>query len=220
MVTRTQWRERGREREREGEGGIGVRPGWLRGLSGEGERERGGEGGSSLDGYEDSVERDREIGDGGSSLNGYEDSGERRGEGGGVKYGWLRGLSGEREKCGGEGGGGIKPGWLRGLNGERGGGGQVWMVTRTQWRERSGGGGGGNQAWMVTRTQWRGGGGQVWMVTRTPWREGERAQYLGYDHPVYDPAVWEAVPEEFRDCTLENLVHNRVKLEHFKQFLC
>ncbi|XP_070194884.1 regulator of G-protein signaling 22-like isoform X2 [Littorina saxatilis] len=41
----------------------------------------------------------------------------------------------------------------------------------------------------------------------------------GYDDPVYDPAAWEAVPEEFRDYTLEKLVHNRLELEHFKQFL-
>ncbi|KAK7502187.1 hypothetical protein BaRGS_00006551 [Batillaria attramentaria] len=41
----------------------------------------------------------------------------------------------------------------------------------------------------------------------------------GYEDPVYDPAAWEAVPEEFRDYTLEKLVHNRLELEHFKQFL-
>ncbi|XP_076441403.1 regulator of G-protein signaling 22-like isoform X3 [Babylonia areolata] len=41
----------------------------------------------------------------------------------------------------------------------------------------------------------------------------------GYEDPVYDPAVWEAVPEDFRDFSLEKLVHNRLELEHFKQFL-
>ncbi|KAL8572507.1 hypothetical protein ACOMHN_019546 [Nucella lapillus] len=41
----------------------------------------------------------------------------------------------------------------------------------------------------------------------------------GYEDPVYDPALWEPVPEEFRDYTLDKLVHNRIELEHFKQFL-
>lgn len=36
---------------------------------------------------------------------------------------------------------------------------------------------------------------------------------------MYDPAVWDEVPEEFHDYTLEKLVHNRLELEHFKQFL-
>ncbi|KAL8596666.1 hypothetical protein ACOMHN_032608 [Nucella lapillus] len=41
----------------------------------------------------------------------------------------------------------------------------------------------------------------------------------GYEDPVYDPGVWEGVPEEFREYSLEKLVHNRLELEHFKQFL-
>jgi hypothetical protein len=41
----------------------------------------------------------------------------------------------------------------------------------------------------------------------------------GYEDPVYDPAAWDSVSEEFRDYTLEKLVHNRLELEHFKQFL-
>lgn len=36
---------------------------------------------------------------------------------------------------------------------------------------------------------------------------------------MYDPEVWKAVPEEFQDYTLEKLVHNRIELENFNQFL-
>lgn len=41
----------------------------------------------------------------------------------------------------------------------------------------------------------------------------------GFEDPVYDPEVWKAVPEEFQDYTLEKLVHNRIELENFNQFL-
>ena len=41
----------------------------------------------------------------------------------------------------------------------------------------------------------------------------------GYEDPVYDPEAWNHVPDDFKDYTLEKLVHNRLELEHFKQFL-
>ena len=41
----------------------------------------------------------------------------------------------------------------------------------------------------------------------------------GCDDPVYDASLWERVPSEFREWKLETLVHNRIELEHFKQFL-
>lgn len=41
----------------------------------------------------------------------------------------------------------------------------------------------------------------------------------GYQDPVYDDALLEQIPEEFKDYTLEQLVHNRIELEHFRQFL-
>ncbi|XP_041356675.1 regulator of G-protein signaling 22-like isoform X3 [Gigantopelta aegis] len=41
----------------------------------------------------------------------------------------------------------------------------------------------------------------------------------GYKDPVYDESLFEKIPEEFRDMTLEQLVHNRIELEHFRQFL-
>ncbi len=40
-----------------------------------------------------------------------------------------------------------------------------------------------------------------------------------YADPVYDETLWEDIPEEFRDYSLDQLVHNRVELEHFRQFL-
>ncbi len=41
----------------------------------------------------------------------------------------------------------------------------------------------------------------------------------GYQDPVYDETVFDRIPEEFQDYSLENLVHNRIELEHFRQFL-
>ncbi|XP_053393937.1 regulator of G-protein signaling 22-like isoform X3 [Mercenaria mercenaria] len=41
----------------------------------------------------------------------------------------------------------------------------------------------------------------------------------GYEDPVYDEALIENIPEEFKDYTLEKLVHNRIELEHFRNFL-
>ena len=41
----------------------------------------------------------------------------------------------------------------------------------------------------------------------------------GYKDPQYDETLLEKIPEEFRDMTLEQLVHNRIELEHFRQFL-
>ena len=40
-----------------------------------------------------------------------------------------------------------------------------------------------------------------------------------YKDPVYDEAILEKVPEEFKEWSLEKLVHNRLELEHFRQFL-
>ena len=41
----------------------------------------------------------------------------------------------------------------------------------------------------------------------------------GYQDPVYDESLLENIPEDFRDYSLEKLVHNRIELEHFRQFL-
>lgn len=41
----------------------------------------------------------------------------------------------------------------------------------------------------------------------------------GYEDPVYDETLLEKIPEEFRDFTLEKLVHNRIEVENFKLFL-
>ena len=41
----------------------------------------------------------------------------------------------------------------------------------------------------------------------------------GYEDPLYDEALLANIPEEFRDFTLEKLVHNRIELEHFRNFL-
>ena len=41
----------------------------------------------------------------------------------------------------------------------------------------------------------------------------------GYQDPVYDPSLLERIPNEFKDYSLEKLVHNRIELEHFRQFL-
>lgn len=57
----------------------------------------------------------------------------------------------------------------------------------------------------------------VWRYPQRPPTPEQAAD--GQDDPVYDPAVWDEVPEEFHDYTLEKLVHNRLELEHFKQFL-
>ena len=42
---------------------------------------------------------------------------------------------------------------------------------------------------------------------------------MGYQDPIYDDSLLESIPEEFRDFSLEKLVHNRIELEHFRQFL-
>jgi hypothetical protein len=41
----------------------------------------------------------------------------------------------------------------------------------------------------------------------------------GYEDPVYDLILLDRIPEEFREFTLDKLVHNRIELEHFRQFL-
>ena len=41
----------------------------------------------------------------------------------------------------------------------------------------------------------------------------------GYQDPVYDEALLQNIPEQFKDYTLEKLVHNRIELEHFRNFL-
>ncbi|KAL3869360.1 hypothetical protein ACJMK2_042052 [Sinanodonta woodiana] len=41
----------------------------------------------------------------------------------------------------------------------------------------------------------------------------------GYSDPVYDESLLEQISEDFRDYTLEKLVHNRIELEHYRQFL-
>ncbi|XP_064626526.1 regulator of G-protein signaling 22-like isoform X3 [Lineus longissimus] len=41
----------------------------------------------------------------------------------------------------------------------------------------------------------------------------------GYEDPVYDPILLDRIPEEFREFTLDKLVHNRIELERFRQFL-
>ena len=41
----------------------------------------------------------------------------------------------------------------------------------------------------------------------------------GYQDPVYDPSLLSRIPIEFKDYSLEKLVHNRIELEHFRQFL-
>ncbi|CAH1803041.1 unnamed protein product, partial [Owenia fusiformis] len=41
----------------------------------------------------------------------------------------------------------------------------------------------------------------------------------GYEDPVYDEALLEKIPEEFREFNLEKLVHNRIELEHYRVFL-
>ena len=41
----------------------------------------------------------------------------------------------------------------------------------------------------------------------------------GYADPVYDESLLEQIPEEFRDFSLEKLVHNAIELEHFRVFL-
>lgn len=40
-----------------------------------------------------------------------------------------------------------------------------------------------------------------------------------YRDPVYDDSLLDKIPEEFREYTLTNLVHNRIELEHFRRFL-
>ena len=41
----------------------------------------------------------------------------------------------------------------------------------------------------------------------------------GYSDPVYDDTLFNQIPEEFREYSLEKLVHNRLELEHFRVFL-
>jgi hypothetical protein len=41
----------------------------------------------------------------------------------------------------------------------------------------------------------------------------------GYEDPVYDESLWERLPPEFQDWNLDKLVHNRLELEHFKNYL-
>ena len=41
----------------------------------------------------------------------------------------------------------------------------------------------------------------------------------GYQDPVYDDALWDDIPAEFHNFGLEKLVHNRIELEHLRQFL-
>ena len=41
----------------------------------------------------------------------------------------------------------------------------------------------------------------------------------GYHDPVYDAALIKNIPEQFKDYTLEKLIHNRIELEHFRNFL-
>ena len=41
----------------------------------------------------------------------------------------------------------------------------------------------------------------------------------GYEDPVYDESLIEKIPPEFREWTLDKLVHHRLELEHFKQYL-
>ena len=41
----------------------------------------------------------------------------------------------------------------------------------------------------------------------------------GYQDPVYDLRLLEKIPDEFKDYSLDKLVHNRIELEHFRQFL-
>ncbi|KAK6179499.1 hypothetical protein SNE40_011844 [Patella caerulea] len=41
----------------------------------------------------------------------------------------------------------------------------------------------------------------------------------GYEDPVYDPSLLDKIPEEFIDLSLEKLIHNRIELEHFRDFL-
>ena len=41
----------------------------------------------------------------------------------------------------------------------------------------------------------------------------------GYEDPVYDEALWDKLPSEFREWNLDKLVHNRLELEQFKNYL-
>ncbi|XP_074640881.1 regulator of G-protein signaling 22-like [Tubulanus polymorphus] len=41
----------------------------------------------------------------------------------------------------------------------------------------------------------------------------------GYEDPVYDPSLFDRIPPEFHEFTLDKLVYNRIELEHFRQFL-
>ncbi|CAL1544272.1 unnamed protein product [Lymnaea stagnalis] len=41
----------------------------------------------------------------------------------------------------------------------------------------------------------------------------------GYKDPVYDDSILQRVPAEFREWSLDKLVHNRIELEHFRQYL-
>ncbi|XP_033738546.1 regulator of G-protein signaling 22-like isoform X2 [Pecten maximus] len=41
----------------------------------------------------------------------------------------------------------------------------------------------------------------------------------GYEDPVYDENLINNIPDEFKDHSLDKLVHNRIELEHFRNFL-
>ncbi len=48
--------------------------------------------------------------------------------------------------------------------------------------------------------------------------ESQDAQQMDQD-PQYDKTLLDRVPADFRNFTLEKLVHNRFELDHFRQFL-
>ncbi|ESO87501.1 hypothetical protein LOTGIDRAFT_235002 [Lottia gigantea] len=41
----------------------------------------------------------------------------------------------------------------------------------------------------------------------------------GYEDPVYDPSLFDQIPDDFVDLSLEKLVHNRIELDHFRDYL-
>ncbi len=45
------------------------------------------------------------------------------------------------------------------------------------------------------------------------------ASPVGEDDPQYDDALVACVPEKFRDWNIEKLVHNRMELQHFREYL-
>ena len=42
---------------------------------------------------------------------------------------------------------------------------------------------------------------------------------VGEEDPVYDDGLVERVPDKFREWNLEKLVHNRMELQHFREYL-